>query len=199
MGRNVLILCNPHNPTGHCWWREDVTKIGEICTQRRVVVPGDEIHCDLCLAALLQIGDILVNRITFKSGTKSFGFVGHEKRDALWQCGLYRPSPDDGRLELAGSTAAVHRRQHVYAESFICANIPDISWVKAQGAVKESDVNQVVDRTGAKDMAAEANKRNASKRPITAEILGEHCSVKNAKVQMIAATHYGLGAPAICG
>jgi bifunctional pyridoxal-dependent enzyme with beta-cystathionase and maltose regulon repressor activities len=45
-GRNVLILCNPHNPTGHCWWREDVTKIGEICTQRRVVVPGDEIHCD---------------------------------------------------------------------------------------------------------------------------------------------------------
>ncbi len=41
-----LILCNPQNPTGNCWSREDLMRVGEICTRRRVVVFADEIHCD---------------------------------------------------------------------------------------------------------------------------------------------------------
>ena len=43
---NTLILCNPQNPTGNCWSREDLLKLGEICTRRRVIVLADEIHCD---------------------------------------------------------------------------------------------------------------------------------------------------------
>ncbi|MGL1475145.1 aminotransferase class I/II-fold pyridoxal phosphate-dependent enzyme, partial [Vibrio parahaemolyticus] len=41
-----MILCNPHNPTGNCWSREDLTALGQICTRRRVVVLADEVHCD---------------------------------------------------------------------------------------------------------------------------------------------------------
>jgi len=44
---NSLILCNPNNPTGNVWSRQDLAAIGELCTKRRVVVLVDEIHCDL--------------------------------------------------------------------------------------------------------------------------------------------------------
>ena len=43
---NTLILCNPQNPTGNCWSAEDLTRLGEICLRRRVIVLADEIHCD---------------------------------------------------------------------------------------------------------------------------------------------------------
>ena len=43
---HALILCNPQNPTGNLWSREDLMRLGDICTRRRVVVLSDEIHCD---------------------------------------------------------------------------------------------------------------------------------------------------------
>ena len=35
---NVMILCNPQNPTGNVWSAEELTQIGEICLRHRVVV-----------------------------------------------------------------------------------------------------------------------------------------------------------------
>ena len=43
---NTLILCNPQNPTGNCWSKEDLLRLGEICTRRRVVGLAAAIHCD---------------------------------------------------------------------------------------------------------------------------------------------------------
>jgi cystathionine beta-lyase len=43
----MMILCNPHNPAGNIWSREDLSKIGELCAKYHVVVVSDEIHCDL--------------------------------------------------------------------------------------------------------------------------------------------------------
>lgn len=43
----MMILCNPHNPTGNIWSREDLIRIGELCSKHHVVVISDEIHCDL--------------------------------------------------------------------------------------------------------------------------------------------------------
>lgn len=45
----LLILCNPHNPTGIIWTKEQLAKIGEICARNHVTVLSDEIHCDLTL------------------------------------------------------------------------------------------------------------------------------------------------------
>lgn len=45
----LLILCNPHNPTGIIWTKEQLIKIGEICAKHHVTVLSDEIHCDLTL------------------------------------------------------------------------------------------------------------------------------------------------------
>ncbi len=43
----MMILCNPHNPIGKIWSREELRRIGELCERYHVVVLSDEIHCDL--------------------------------------------------------------------------------------------------------------------------------------------------------
>ena len=42
----IFVLCNPHNPVGRVWTREELTRIGRICLENDVFVISDEIHCD---------------------------------------------------------------------------------------------------------------------------------------------------------
>ncbi|MDE6298956.1 MAG: aminotransferase class I/II-fold pyridoxal phosphate-dependent enzyme, partial [Muribaculaceae bacterium] len=43
----LLILCNPHNPTGRVWTRSELERVRDICRRHRVRVVSDEIHCEL--------------------------------------------------------------------------------------------------------------------------------------------------------
>lgn len=43
----LMILCNPHNPSGRVWTREELERIREICRKGNVTVISDEIHCEL--------------------------------------------------------------------------------------------------------------------------------------------------------
>jgi len=43
----ILILCNPHNPVGRVWTKEEVQRVGEICFKHNVFVISDEIHADI--------------------------------------------------------------------------------------------------------------------------------------------------------
>lgn len=43
----VMILCNPHNPSGRVWTPEELRRIGDICRCNAVTVIADEIHCEL--------------------------------------------------------------------------------------------------------------------------------------------------------
>ncbi|MGN9866383.1 MalY/PatB family protein [Bacillus swezeyi] len=45
----LFILCNPHNPSGRSWTKEELTKLGELCLGHGVTVVSDEIHSDLML------------------------------------------------------------------------------------------------------------------------------------------------------
>ncbi|MGL4687911.1 MAG: MalY/PatB family protein, partial [Fusobacteriaceae bacterium] len=45
----LMIICNPHNPIGKVWRKEDLEKIGEMCLKNNVVLVSDEIHSDLIL------------------------------------------------------------------------------------------------------------------------------------------------------
>lgn len=42
----LFLLCNPHNPVGRVWTKEELTKIGDICLKHHVIVASDEIHAD---------------------------------------------------------------------------------------------------------------------------------------------------------
>ena len=43
----AIILCNPHNPVGRLWNKEELTRLGEMAIRHGVVVISDEIHCEL--------------------------------------------------------------------------------------------------------------------------------------------------------
>ena len=43
----MMILCNPHNPVGRVWSKDDLTRLGEICNEHGIIVIADEIHSDL--------------------------------------------------------------------------------------------------------------------------------------------------------
>lgn len=46
-GAKLLLLCSPHNPGGRVWTREELERVGSLCTRYGVKVVVDEIHCDL--------------------------------------------------------------------------------------------------------------------------------------------------------
>ena len=45
-GVKLFVLCNPHNPVGRVWTKEELAKLGRICLDNGVFVISDEIHCD---------------------------------------------------------------------------------------------------------------------------------------------------------
>ncbi len=48
----LLLLCNPHNPAGRVWNRDELTRIAEICRRHDVRVVSDEIHCELTMPGI---------------------------------------------------------------------------------------------------------------------------------------------------
>ncbi len=46
---NLFLLCNPHNPVGRKFNREELLKLADICLKNDIVICSDEIHCDLVL------------------------------------------------------------------------------------------------------------------------------------------------------
>lgn len=78
----VFLLCNPHNPTGRVWTREELKNMGDICARHHVFVISDEIHCELVMPGykfmpFAAAGDEnLRNGVTLSSPSKSFNTAG---------------------------------------------------------------------------------------------------------------------------
>lgn len=79
---SLMILCNPHNPSGQIWDRETLRRIGELCWQHHVTVISDEIHCDLTDPGYAYIPFASVsehcrmNSVTCIAPTKAFNIAG---------------------------------------------------------------------------------------------------------------------------
>jgi cysteine-S-conjugate beta-lyase len=78
----LMLLCNPHNPVGRAWTKEELKKIGEICFHNNVLVVSDEIHCDLVYAGhthipFASLGELYSElSITCTSPSKTFNLAG---------------------------------------------------------------------------------------------------------------------------
>ena len=73
----MLMLCNPHNPTGRIWSKEELKKIADIVETNQLWLVSDEIHCDLIRTGLKHIpmGKIMPDYdrlITAMSASKTF-------------------------------------------------------------------------------------------------------------------------------
>ena len=78
----MMILCNPHNPIGKIWSKEELSKIGELCCKHDVILISDEIHCDLTDPDVyynpFEVSSDYEKAITCLSPSKSFNIAGFQ-------------------------------------------------------------------------------------------------------------------------
>lgn len=79
---DFIIFCNPHNPVGRVWKKEEVEKMAKLCVENNVTIISDEMYSDIMLwgnkhvpTALLG-EEIRKNTITCTSVTKTFNLPG---------------------------------------------------------------------------------------------------------------------------
>lgn len=80
-GVRVLLLCNPHNPIGRVWTRDELEKISNLCEQYNVIILSDEVHGDLGLFGnkYTPMGLFPQNRqrlVVYTAITKTFNMAG---------------------------------------------------------------------------------------------------------------------------
>lgn len=86
----LMILCNPHNPVGRVWKKEELMKIGALCIKHNVRVLADEIHADFVFAPHKYVPfaslskDIEAITITCLSATKTFNIAGLQASFAIF-------------------------------------------------------------------------------------------------------------------
>ncbi len=74
----VFLLCNPHNPTGRVWTREELERMRDICHRHQVRIVSDEIHCELIMPGytFCTMGTVDEEAIVLSSPSKSFNIAG---------------------------------------------------------------------------------------------------------------------------
>jgi cystathionine beta-lyase len=81
-GVKLFILCNPHNPGGSVWTREELKTMGELCVQYNTMIIADEIHADIVFpdhvyTPMASVSpEIAQNTITFLAPSKTFNIAG---------------------------------------------------------------------------------------------------------------------------
>ncbi len=78
----VFILCNPHNPVGRVYTRQELERIAEICLARNLILCSDEIHCDLLYSGfrhtpMATLGpEIAARCVTLMAPSKTYNLAG---------------------------------------------------------------------------------------------------------------------------
>lgn len=158
----LMILCNPHNPVGRVWKKEELQKIGELCVKYNVRILADEIWRDLVLPGYTHIPMASLSKeieditITCFSPTKTFNIAGLQAsfavfpREEEWKAfdnelgemDIKRNNP----FSLVGFEAAYNHGEewlsellvHLdgnaqYVVDFVKERLPEIKTVKPEG------------------------------------------------------------------
>src|SRR5437762_11895940 len=78
----VLLLCNPHNPVGRVWRREELQRMAELCLSRGIAIVADEIHGDLVFSGHRHVPiasldpEIAQRTITLMAPSKTWNLAG---------------------------------------------------------------------------------------------------------------------------
>ena len=74
----LFLLCNPHNPSGRVWTKEELQRMYDICKKHGVKVVSDEIHCELIMPGhqFMPLGTITDDCVVMNSPSKNFNTAG---------------------------------------------------------------------------------------------------------------------------
>ncbi|MCL2187050.1 MAG: pyridoxal phosphate-dependent aminotransferase [Treponema sp.] len=158
----LFILCNPHNPAGRVWKREELLRMGELCLRYGVIVISDEIHQDIVFSpnkhlVFAALDERFANiTVTCTSPSKTFNlaglhhaniFISNEKLRALFKkeyesCGLSQSNImgiisceaayNDGADWLDELIDYLNGNMSLL-DNFLKTNIPKIKLVKPEG------------------------------------------------------------------
>ncbi|MFC2037907.1 MalY/PatB family protein [Chloroflexota bacterium] len=87
----IFILCNPHNPVGRVFRRDELQRMAEICLRHDVVICSDEIHCDLIFPGhqhlpIASLGPEIAQRtVTLMAPSKTYNIAGLDCSVAIIQ------------------------------------------------------------------------------------------------------------------
>jgi len=158
----LFIMCNPHNPVGRVWVKDELTRMGEICLRHGVIVISDEIHEDfifpgnkhLVFAALSD--DFADMTVTCTSPSKTFNLAGllhanifisnkimrDKFKEEYAHSGLSQPGLmglDACKAAYEGGTEWLSQLLDYLAEnmllvkSYLSKNIPKIKFIEPEG------------------------------------------------------------------
>lgn len=158
---SLMILCNPHNPVGRIWTKEELSKIGELCSKHNVTVVSDEIHCDITKPGCNYVPFASVNEInqnisiTCMAPTKTFNIAGlqtscvyipnHLLRHKVWR-GLNTDEVAEGNVFSIDPVIACYNncdywvdamRSYVWenkrlVQEYIQKYIPEIKYIESE-------------------------------------------------------------------
>ena len=74
----AMIFCNPHNPMGRIWEKDEIKKLSDVCLKHHIILISDEIHCDITDPGYEYCSALSVNdsAITCLSPGKAFNLAG---------------------------------------------------------------------------------------------------------------------------
>ena len=159
-GVKLMILCNPHNPVGRVWRREELQSVLDMANRWGVTIVADEIHADFNLSGpghvrILSLKDS-DNCVMLTSATKSFNLAGLRQssiivrneglrariHDEIERCHASTPNIFGAIAQMAAYTygdkwmdAVVEyiRENRDFAVEYIRAHIPQISCAPQEG------------------------------------------------------------------
>ncbi len=140
----LMILCNPHNPVGRIWSREELEQVGELCRKYHVMVISDEIHCDLTSPGKEYIPFVSVSEscrnhsITCITPTKAFNLAG------LQTAAVAVPNPNLRHKVWRGlNTDEVAEPNSFAVEAAVAAFTKGDAWLDALRAYIQENKNHV--------------------------------------------------------
>jgi cystathionine beta-lyase len=120
---SALLLCNPHNPTGYVYSRDELATIAEIASRHGVVVLADEVHGPLTYGSAVHVpfaslGEVAMRSVTFVSASKGWNLPGL-KCAAAFASGseTWKPFAElPGEIEVAVSLLGIAANQVAFTQ-----------------------------------------------------------------------------------
>ncbi len=120
----MLLFCNPHNPIGKVYTREELEKVAKLCAQNNVYICSDEIHSDIVFAGNSHVPIASIDRetrqrtVTLIAPSKTYNIAGLdcsvlicENAELMKKIKQTRRGIMGG-VNLLGTTAAIAAYQH---------------------------------------------------------------------------------------
>ncbi len=145
-GPKCFILCNPQNPTGHVWTKDELTAMAELCIKYNVPVISDEIHADLMLFGNKHIpmaslsADIYANTITCTAPSKTFNLAGMQAATVI-----FNNAEEQSKFNRFWHNLEIHRNNPFSLVATIAAHNHGEEWLEQLLPYIEGNMNYVAD------------------------------------------------------